>query len=30
MIDIDPKSGRAKSIKRMREAMSGKAKTAWG
>ncbi len=30
MIDIDPQTGRAKSIKRIRESMSGTAKTAWG
>jgi calcineurin-like phosphoesterase len=30
IIDIDPQTGRAKSIKRIRESMSGKAKTAWG
>lgn len=30
LIDIDPQTGRAKSIKRLREAMSGTAKTAWG
>jgi metallophosphoesterase (TIGR00282 family) len=30
IIDIDPQTGRAKSIKRVREAMAGRAKTAWG
>ena len=30
IIDVDPQTGTAKSIKRVREAMSGKAKTAWG
>jgi metallophosphoesterase (TIGR00282 family) len=30
IIDIEPQTGRAKGIRRVREAMSGRAKTAWG
>ena len=30
LIDIDPKTGRALSIKRVRESMSGPSETAWG
>ncbi len=29
LIDVDPKTGRAKKVKRLRESMSGTAKTAW-
>ena len=29
LIDVDPTTGRAKKVKRLRESMSGAAKTAW-